>query len=197
MRWALVHLVPLASLVGALSLLMEAHIQSTSAQPTASAATEPHQPAEVAVSEPETARSGPKEYLDAEDGIHRLTDRPTYQQRREAQLANGAQRVSKRVGKQMHKPPKRELRLQWVPCKVATSESGHSLKRFGSQKPTCFPTEADAIEAEQRHATECGYHERVVGCRVCGAFHVAHNYSVDHFASQEKAPPEMRSGRAE
>ena len=105
--------------------------------------------------------------------------RPDYETRRKQQLAEGAERVSKRVGKQMHKPPKRELRLQWVPCgRKLDAGNGPAMTRARSQKPDCFRTLEDARAAEEKNFQEKGHREEVVYCVVpCDAYHVKHIYS--------------------
>lgn len=135
-------------------------------------------------SQTETGRSGPKEYLDAEDGIHRLTDRPTYSQRRAQQIADGAEPISKRVGKQMKRTKReRELRLLWTTCGATFNG------RAGSQRPDTFDTEQEAIEAEAQYARDHGYRNEVVQCLGShqGCYHVRHSYSGDHFAAQKKS----------
>jgi len=154
-------------------------VQSAQPHPETSAATEPHKPVEVDLSEPEsqteTGRSGPKELLDAEDGIHRLTDRPTYDQRRAQQIAEGAEPIKKKL----RKPKPHALRLQWVPCgRNLDTGNAQAMVRARSQRPDCFPTLEDAQAAEEKYFQEKGYHNEIVECLApCGAFHVKHSYS--------------------
>jgi 3-phosphoglycerate kinase len=42
-----------------------------------------------------------------------------------------------------------------------------------------FASEEEARQAEEKNSLECGYHESVVFCKVCDAWHVAHRYSAD------------------
>jgi hypothetical protein len=142
--------------------------------PETSAAPEPYQPVEVDLSEPEPAtRRSPNEYLGAEDGIHRLTDRPTYDQRRAQQIAEGAEPIKKKL----RKPKPRALRLQWTPCsKPIRVEKG--AVTFRSHKPDCFRTLEDARGAEEKNFQEKGHREEVVYCVVpCDSYHVKHIYS--------------------
>jgi hypothetical protein len=133
---------------------------------------EPPRPVEGDLSEPATRRS-PNEYLAAEDGIHRLTDRPTYDQRRAQQIAAGAEPIKKKL----RKPKPRALRLQWTPCsKPIRVEKG--AVTFRSHKPDCFRTLEDARAAEEKNFQEKGHREEVVYCVVpCDAYHVKHIYS--------------------
>lgn len=153
---------------------------ATSRHPETSATPETPKRVEVDLSEPEpqTQRS-PQEYLDAEDGIHRLTDRPTYSQRRAEAIANGAEPISKRVGKRTVRIKPRALRLQWVPCgRQVDAGNGPAMARVRTQKPDCFPTEEAARAAEEKNFQEKGHREEVVYCVVpCGAYHVKHIYS--------------------
>jgi len=143
---------------------------------------EPPRPVEGDLSEPATRRS-PNEYLDAEDGIHRLTDRPTYDQRRAQQIAEGAEPIKKKL----RKPKPRALRLQWTPCsKPIRVEKG--AVTFRSHKPDCFRTLEDAQAAEEKNFQEKGHREEVVYCVVpCDAYHVKHIYSSE--VLQRKSAP--------
>jgi hypothetical protein len=132
-------------------------------------------------------RSGPKEFLDAEDGIHRLTDRPTYDQRRAQQIAEGAEPIKKKL----RKPKPRALRRQWVPCgRALDAGNGPAMVRARSQKPDCFRTLEDAQAAEEKFFQETGQREEVVYCVVpCDAYHVKHIYSSE--VPQRKAPSSL------
>ena len=150
---------------------------ATSRHPETSAAPDSPKPVEVDLSEPEPqTRRSSQEYLDAEDGIHRLTDRPTYSQRRAEALANGAEPIKKKARKP-RKP--HELRLQWVPCgRNLYTGNAQAMVRARSQRPDCFPTLEDAQIAEEKYFQEKGYHNEIVECLApCGAFHVKHAYS--------------------
>jgi len=89
-----------------------------------------------------------------------LTNRPTYQQRRETQLAKGADPI---------KPKKNKLSLLWVPCspRAGNTENNPALNRAKSQRATCFTTLEAAQAAEQENFERCGYHEQ--DCRMSGA----------------------------
>jgi hypothetical protein len=159
-----------------------------SAQPKTSADPDSPKPVEVDLSEPEPqTRRSPQEYLDAEDGIHRLTDRPTYDQRRAAQIAAGAQPIKKKL----RKPKPRALRLQWVPCgRQVDAGNGPAMARVRTQKPDCFRTLEDARAAEEKNFQEKGHREEVVYCVVpCDAYHVKHIYSSE--VPQRKAPSSL------
>lgn len=123
--------------------------------------------------------------------------RPDYETRRKQQLDAGAQPIKP-------KPPRKsKLRLQWIACRSKSfvdSERGlaPSLQNFGSQKPTCFATEAGAIAAEEKYFREHGHHEEVVYCVYCnmprGAYHVKHIYSSE---VQNKSAGAGASSKAE
>ncbi len=153
--------------------------------------TETPKPVEVDLSEPEPqTRRSPQDYLDDDrEGLHRLTDRPTYSQRRAQQIADGAEPISKRVGKQMRRTKPHALRLQWVPCgRQVDAGNGPAMARARSQKPDCFRTPEDARTAEEKNFQEKGHREGVVYCVVpCGAFHVKHVYSSE--VLQRKSAP--------
>ena len=149
---------------------------ATSRHSETSAAPRLSKPVQVDLSEPEPqTRRSPQEYLDAEDGIHRLTDRPTYDQRRAAQIAAGAQPIKKKL----RKPKPHALRLQWVPCgRQVDAGNGPAMARVRTQKPDCFRTLEDARAAEEKNFQEKGHREEVVYCVVpCDAYHVKHIYS--------------------
>jgi hypothetical protein len=94
--------------------------------------------------------AGPKEYLDAEDGIHRLTERPTYDQRPAAEIAAGAQPIKKKL----KAVKKHELRLAWTPCANSSFENGVVQRLAKSQRADCFPTLEDAQAAEENTFTK-------------------------------------------
>jgi len=130
--------------------------------------------------------------------------RPTYQERREQQLAAGAEPIPKRVEKQVKRNRTGKLRLQWTECSgdsFADTENG-AVKFRGapSQNPTRFFSEADAIRAEEENFKAKGFHERVVVCPSCSlqysnsrakvqVWHVAHVFSseVQRAAQQQHA----------
>jgi hypothetical protein len=155
---------------------------ATSRHPETSAAPDFPKPVEVDLSEPEPqTRRSPQEYLDAEDGIHRLTDRPTYSQRRAQQIADGAEPISKRYGKQMRrKDAEPKLRLLWTTCGAAASSGNGVVGRAASSlRPTCFGTLEAAQKAEQENFERCGYREEVVACLGVhqGYWHIRHVFS--------------------
>jgi hypothetical protein len=167
-----------------------------SAQPKTSADPETPASVEVDISEPEPqTRRSPQEYLDAEDGIHRLTDRPTYSQRRAQQIANGAEPISKRYGKRTVRIKPRALRLQWVPCgRQVNAGNGPAMKCARAQKPDCFRTLEDARAAEEKNFQEKGHREEVVYCLVpCDAYHVKHIYSSE-VLQRKSAPADVMAG---
>jgi hypothetical protein len=148
---------------------------ATSRHPETSAAPETPKPE----SQTETGRSGPKEFLDAEDGIHRLTDRPTYDQRRAAQLENGAEPIplKKRATRKDAQP---KLRLLWTTCGAAASSGNGVVGRAASSlRATCFGTLEAAQKAEQENFERCGYREEVVACLGVhqGYWHIRHVFS--------------------
>jgi hypothetical protein len=117
------------------------------------------------------------------------TPRPSYEDRRKQQIANGAQPISKRVGKRMRRVKPHEPCLQWVPCTKSSSENGVVPRLAKSQKADCFPTLEDAQAAEEKYFQEKGYHNEIAYCVVpCGAYHAKHRYS--GYPQKESAPPE-------
>lgn len=140
-------------------------VQSAEPRPKTS---EPYKPIEVDLSDEQEAtrkwvrregigeaRSGPPEYLDAEDGIRRLTDRPTYQQRREEQIAAGAQPIKKKL-------------------KGRDPVRGITPSMYGTcARATKFSTLEEAQEVAERYSAAKGYplcadHH----CDTCGFFHI-------------------------
>ncbi len=113
--------------------------------------------------------------------------RPTYAQRREQQLADGAQPI-------MKKPVKKitgKLRRQWTECngpEFLDAEGGPEIiyNKSGSQ-PHKFYSEAEAIAAEADFFTASGFHEMVVQCDVCSKSSRREIWHVKHrFSSQER-----------
>jgi len=114
------------------------------------------------------------------------TPRPTYTERREQQIADGAQSIPQ-------KPPKKYfLKVQWTECLgesfVDTENGAAAFRAAGRDKPTVFWSEKDAIAAEEEHFKQCGFREKVVHCNSCSLklssskrtvhiYHVAHIYS--------------------
>jgi hypothetical protein len=108
--------------------------------------------------------------------------RPSYAERREQQIVNGAQPIP---AKPMKKRP--ALKLQWLECRPAEyidSENGPEIVRPGNmltnfrrEKPDRFFTEDAARQAEEKHFQECGFHELVIRCEPCKCWHVKHVYS--------------------
>jgi hypothetical protein len=178
-------------------------VQSAEQHPETSATPEPYQPVEVDLSGAQEevqamvqralagGRGGPKEYLDAEDEIVRLTDRPTYDQRRAAQIAAGAQPIKKKL----RNPKPRALRLQWVPCgRQFDAGNGPAMTRARTQKPDCFRTLEEARAAEEKNFQEKGHREEVVYCVVpCDAYHVKHIYSSE-VLQRKSAPADVMAG---
>lgn len=109
--------------------------------------------------------------------------RPNYAERREQQIAEGAQSIPKKY----HTPA--TIKLQWTECSgnsFLDTEEGAALLKKSQTIPTRFRSEADAIAAEQENFERCGYHEKVVHCSSCSTkvrhqiWHVAHIFSGDH-----------------
>jgi hypothetical protein len=114
------------------------------------------------------------------------TPRPSYTERREQQIADGAQPIPQ-------KPPKKySLKVQWTECLgesfVDTENGAVSFRAASREKPTVFWSENDAIAAEEEHFKQCGFREKVVHCNSCSLrlssskrtvhiYHVAHIYS--------------------
>jgi hypothetical protein len=113
-------------------------------------------------------------------------ERPDYATRRAQQFADGAQPIALKKRKQY------SLHVQWTECRGASfqdTENGAVQFRVASRgEPTKFFSEADAIEAEEQHFKESGYHERVVLCPSCTlqasssrgkkqVWHVKHQFS--------------------
>lgn len=122
--------------------------------------------------------------------------RPTYAERRQAQLDAGAPPIPKRK----RKPVK--LRVAWTECRpdeFVDSENGAvQYKRAHGGPATKFWDEEDAIEAEQKNFEARGYREQVRKCAVCSGgnarkevFHVFHIYPVFGQRTEQavSAPP--------
>jgi hypothetical protein len=98
-----------------------------------------------------TARSGPQEFLDERDGLHRLTNRPSYQQRREEQLKKSAMPIN--------------------PKSVRGIEiSLHGSCKLG--KTSCFRTLEDACEAAAIYEAAKKYPIEAFVCEKCGSYHI-------------------------
>jgi hypothetical protein len=109
--------------------------------------------------------------------------RPSYEERRLAQFAAGAQPI----------PPKKRvspIRIAWTPCLP------QDLNLKTSRKPTPFKTESLANEANELMFEIKRYRERVTYCSTCKAFHLAHIFSSEVPKSQmptqaeSTAPPD-------
>ena len=100
--------------------------------------------------------------------------RKTYPERREEQIAGGAMPIPVKP-----RSSKGRIRIQWTPCRgeaFVDTESGPV--RFQSEHRVArFASEEKAQQAEEKNFVECGYHELVVFCKVCNAWHVAHQYT--------------------
>jgi len=103
----------------------------------------------------------------------------TYAERREEQLAGGADSIPVKS----YRSTKNYLRLQWTPCRgeafVDTETGPVHFQTYRSSRVARFASEEEARQAEEKNSLECGYHESVVFCKVCDAWHVAHRYSAD------------------
>lgn len=106
--------------------------------------------------------------------------RPTYAERRQAQLDAGAPPI---LAKGKRGPVK--LRIAWTECspnQFIDSENGAVQYKRASLSATKFWSEADAIEAEHKHFEARGYHELIKKCDVCSGgarrecWHVYHIY---------------------
>jgi hypothetical protein len=129
--------------------------------------------------ETQTGRSGPKSYVDEKDGLYRLTNRPTYDQRRAEAIANGAEPIplKKRATRKDAQP---KLRLLWTTCGAAvSSDNGVVGRARGHLRATCFGTLEAAQKAEQENYERCGYREEIVACLGThqGQFHIRHRFS--------------------
>jgi hypothetical protein len=102
--------------------------------------------------------------------------RETYEQRRLAQLAAGAQRIAAKQGR----PRKtHSLRRQWLECAgpvFVDGEEGAIKVKDGKHQATRFKTEEAAIQAEQQFFKQKNFHEDIVFCGVCRAWHVRHRW---------------------
>lgn len=102
--------------------------------------------------------------------------RPTYSERRMAQIAAGVAPIPPKPKKKV------AIRVQWLAeCEksfVEDSEGKVAPLRV-TRQPTCFPSEEDAGKANEAFMESHGYREQVVYCAVCGAWHLKHVYSVD------------------
>lgn len=101
--------------------------------------------------------------------------RKTYGERREEQIAGGAEPIPVKS-----RSSKGRLRIQWSACRPAAFvDTATGPVQFQSDKrgPARFKTEEAARQAEEKNAVECGYHESVIFCKVCNAWHVAHRYA--------------------
>ena len=127
----------------------------------------------VPAPETQTGRGGQKEYLDAEDGLHRLTDRPTYDQRRAQQIADGAEPIKKKcraageLGKTKIKKCTCKIKIVWTTCKGL---GAHSACR-GDSFPDRQGAEAAAAEYKACH----GWTPFAALCEPCSAFHLYHS----------------------
>jgi hypothetical protein len=104
----------------------------------------------------------------------------TYAERREEQIADGAQPIPVKS----YRSTKSYLRIQWTPCRgeafVDTKSGPVKFQTYRSASaPAKFKSEELARLAEEKNALECGYQEDVVFCKVCNSWHVAHRYSAD------------------
>jgi hypothetical protein len=114
--------------------------------------------------------------------------RPTYEERRAQQIATSS---GKPIARKERKPVK--LRMLWTECRSGESfkDTENGAVKFrapGSDKPTMFFSEEEAIQAEAEFFKEKGFHERVVPCPSCSlqksssrrkvqVWHVAHVFS--------------------
>lgn len=118
---------------------------------------EPYKVVEVDLSEPQSevqerwARSDAKQFLDERDGLHSLTNRPTYNQRREEQLKKGAEPIT----------PK--------------SIRGIEISLYGScklGKSSCWATLEKAQDAAARYEAVKKYPIEGFLCEKCSRYHI-------------------------
>jgi len=102
----------------------------------------------------------------------------TYGERREEQIENGAKPIP------MKSRPSRKaanrLKVMWTECRPAAfvdTENGPVQIQSENRGPARFASEEKARLAEEKNSVECGYHESIVFCKVCNAYHVAHQYA--------------------
>jgi hypothetical protein len=101
--------------------------------------------------------------------------RKTYGERRAEQIENGAETIPVKS-----RSSKNRLRIQWTPCRAAAfldTENGPVQFQSEQHRVARFASEEKARLAEEKNFVECGYHELVVFCKVCNAWHVAHQYT--------------------
>lgn len=136
---------------------------------------EPAKPTQEAVA--------PAQAVPAADAEDKQASRPTYAERREAQLAAGAKPIASK------KRCTCKIRVLWTECRpkeFIQDDEGHTVRFKEPFKPTCFKTEERAAAANEVYAACHGYREQVVYCASCGAFHLKHIYAVDTIALQEE-----------
>jgi hypothetical protein len=106
--------------------------------------------------------------------------RPSYAERREAQLAAGVKPIAP---KKRYKP--KGLRIAWTECRPKSfiEDKDGKVSLFDStRQPTCFRSEEAAAAANELFKEDHGYREQVVFCAPCGAWHLMHIYSADLIA---------------
>jgi hypothetical protein len=108
--------------------------------------------------------------------------RPTYAERRQKQIADGAAPITAK--------PKKSAKLHraWTECSGPTfvdGEGGAVAIKAGKHDATRFKTEAEASAADREFFEASGFHELVAYCEVCKAWHVRHVYN-HPAAAQEK-----------
>lgn len=84
---------------------------------------------------------------------------------RKAQIKAGVEPIPSKS--QPARKASNRLRVMWSACRTA----------IGQGCPAKFASEESARKAEEKNAEDCGYHEDVVFCKVCDAWHVAHRYT--------------------
>ncbi len=137
-------------------------------------------PEETAVT-PDTKNPAP---TPAPVNVDAVTPRPTYAERRQAQLDAGAPRITEKK-KRVRKPA--ALKLCWVACRPASfidGENGAAPYRASQvSSATRFDSLQDAEAAEQKFFARRGYHQKVALCPTCSGgnarrsvWHVYHIY---------------------
>jgi hypothetical protein len=123
-----------------------------------------------------------------EKGAEPESPKPSYAERREQQIAGGAQPIAPKLHRHSTTPRKCtcKIKVAFVECrrKAYVENFDGSIKRLGTTaQPTRFKTEEEAVAASLRFVECHGYSEEIFYCAECCAWHLRHKYSARNIAA--------------
>jgi hypothetical protein len=170
---------------------------TTERQPTSNAKTAEWRRRVVETDAQGSAEASGNESADAQPQPTASTEpespRPTYAERREQQIAHGAQPIPAKLHRRPVPSTKKRFfntKLQWTECHGKSYIEGKDgvLSPAGKAlRASCIDSEAEANALNEQFAKYYGYKEQVVYCDVCKAWHLKHIYAAEVRVTTEDA----------